>query len=281
MSMAEAYAAAMCAPQCVAQSTLRVMRNGPAPGTARGTARCVRPRGLRAMTTTPDLLDRLRRDWRHTGRDARARRGFADFAARHPDLALGGLEDFADLVGALETRGGRTVLERARIVTALLEDAGDEVVRRCLLQTLIPGVVSVCRQLRFGRGIVADPSETLAMAVSLTSELLWDWAGQSRTYAAPDLLSALRGRLRRWLLKEKAAGRLATAFDAAREPAANSSTLETRLDGFRGGSFDRLARLTYARVFEGRSLRDLAREDHCAPHTLQAELRTFALQHLL
>ncbi|MDE3065265.1 MAG: hypothetical protein KGJ36_06315 [Acidobacteriota bacterium] len=233
------------------------------------------------MTTTPDLLEQLRREWRHVGRGPQSRRSFAGFAERHGDLAIDGLSDLGEVVAALETRGGRTVIERARIVGALLEDARDPMVRRCLLQTLLPGIVSVCRQLRFGAGIVRDPAETLAVAVAFASELLCDWAGQSRAYAAPDLLSALRGRLRRWLLKEKAARRLAVAFDAAREPAEEASPLVTRLSGYRGGDFDRLARLTYARVFEGRSLRDLAREDHCAPQTLQAELRSFALEHLL
>jgi hypothetical protein len=233
------------------------------------------------MTPSPDLLEQLRREWRHVGHGAPSRASFLALSDRHRGLALNGLGDLGDVVGALETGGGRSVLERARIVTALLEDAGDPMVRRCLLQTMIPGVVSVCRQLRFGQGIVRDPAETLAVAVSLVSELIHDWAGQSRNYAAPDLLSALRGRLRRWLLKEKASARLAAAFDPSREPAAESSPLATRLEGLRGGTHDRLARLTYARVFEGRSLRELATADHCAPRTLQAELRTFALSHLL
>lgn len=233
------------------------------------------------MTTHPDLLDQLRREWRHVGRGAEARRRFARFAEAHPDLALAGLSDLGDLVGALEAHGGRSVLERARIVTALLEDAADPLVRRCLLQTLLPGIVSVCRQLRFGRGIVREPSETVAVAVALASELLHDWAGQSRAYAAPDLLSALRGRLRRWMLKEKAAARSAAAYAPLEAPARDESPLATRLEALRGGDYERLTRLTYAAVFEGRSLRELAREDHCATGTLQAELQRFALRHLL
>jgi hypothetical protein len=233
------------------------------------------------MNSSPDLLDQLRREWHRAGHAPGAARAFARFAQRHPDLALGGLVDLGDVVGALETRGGRSVLERARIVSALLQDAADPLVRRCLLQTLLPGVVSVCRQLRFGRGIVAEPSETLGVAVALASELLCDWAGESRAYAAPDLLSARRGRLRRWLLKEKEARRVVDSYARPEEPAPDASPLAARLSVYRGGSYDRLARLTYARVFEGRSLRDLAREDHSAPSTLQAELQNFALRHLI
>jgi hypothetical protein len=146
---------------------------------------------------------------------------------------------------------------------------------------MIPGIVSVCRQLRFGDGIIRDPSETLAMALGLASELLADWAGQTRQYAAPDILSALRGRLRRWLLKEKAALYAVSYFEQADEPAVEDSPLLARLSSLRGSQYDRMARLTYARVFEGRSLRELASDDCSAPVSLQAELQHFAVRHLL
>jgi hypothetical protein len=149
------------------------------------------------------------------------------------------------------------------------------------LQTLIPGIVSVCRQLRFGDGIVEDASETVGVALGLASELLTDWAGQSRQYAAPDILSALRGRLRRWLLKEKAARRAISNFDQHDEPASEASPLLARLHSFRDSKYDRIARLTYARVYEGRSLREVAAQDHSAPATLQKELQHFAVRFLI
>jgi len=202
-------------------------------------------------------------------------------AQRHPDLDLGGLNDLCDIVTLLEARGGRNVLERAEIVRALLEEAGDPEIHRALLQTLIPGIVSVCRQLRFGDGIVEDPSEAVGVALGLASELLVDWAGQSRQYAAPDILSALRGRLRRWLLKEKAARRSISNFDQHDEPATEASPLLTRLDSFRGSQYDRIARLTYARVYEGLSLREVAAQDHSSPVALQKELQHFAVRFLI
>ena len=230
---------------------------------------------------TTDIISQLRREWQRSGRSPDAVAAFARLRARHPDVNLEGLEDLYDVVRALELRGGRTVLERAEIVTALLEDAADAPVRRALLQTLVPGVVSVCRQLRFGQGIIVDPGETFAVALGFLSELLVDWAGQHRAYAAPDLLSALRGRLRRWLLKEKGAATQVSAFDVPDVAAVASSTLEARLASYRGGPEDRLARLTYARVFEGRSLRDLARVDHSSPTSLRGELQQFARRCLL
>jgi len=233
------------------------------------------------MTTNIDLLGNLRLEWRSVGRSTRARESTRRLDERHRELCLEGQEDLFDVVALLESRSGRNVLERAQIVRALLEEASDPDVHRALLQTLLPGVVSVCRQLRFGDGIIDEPSETLSMAVSLLGELLIDWAGQSRQYAAPDLLSALRGRLRRWLLKEKEAQKCVSHFDHVERAADEASPLLTRLESLRGGQHDRLARLTYARVFEGRSFRELAADDHSAPVSLQSELQHFAVRFLL
>ena len=233
------------------------------------------------MNYKTDILGQMRYEWQHVGRTPNARRAMARLSERHPQLGLEGLLDLSDVIAVLEARGGRNVLERAEIVRALLEEAGDPQIHRTLLQTLIPGIVSVCRQLRFGDGIIDDPSDTVAMALSLASELLTDWAGQSRQYAAPDLLSALRGRLRRWLLKEKVALRSVSQFDRDDEPSTESSPLLERLHSFRGSQYDRLARLTYARVYEGRSLREVAADDHSAPATLQKELQHFAVRFLI
>lgn len=232
------------------------------------------------MTPPVDLLGNLRHEWRRLGRSQSARAATRRLDERYPELDLAAQEDLCDVVALLESRSSRKVLERAAIVRALLQEASDPDVHRALLQTLLPGVVSVCRQLRFGDGIVDEPSETVAMAVSLLSELLVDWAGQSRQYAAPDLLSALRGRLRRWLLKEKEALRQVSQFEAVERAAEESSPLLTRLQSLRG-EHDRLVRLTYARVFEGRSLRELADHDHSAPVSLQSELQHFAVRYLL
>jgi hypothetical protein len=257
------------------------MKNAVILGALIVTALCRTRPVLGAMTSTTDLLGQLRREWQHVGRSREASEACERLRSRHPTVGLGVMIDLCDVVDALELRGGRTALERAEIVRALLQEAGDPMIHRALLQTLIPGIVSVCRQLRFGDGIIRDPSETLGTAVALASELLIDWAGQSRQYCAPDVLSALRGRLRRWLLKEKAAMRTLAQFDATDEPAETSSPLLARLDSYRGSQYERIARITYARVFEGRSLRELAHDDHCAPSSLQAELQHFAIRFLI
>lgn len=245
-----------------------------------GMARCARGFLLGPMTTKLDLLSNLRHEWRWIGRRPSAREAARRLDERHPHLGLGDQRDLCDVVNLCESRSGRNVVERAQIVRALLEEASDPDIHRALLQTLLPGVVSVCRQLRFGEGIIEEPSETLAMAISLLSELLVDWAGQSRAYAAPDLLSALRGRVRRWMLKEKDARHTVANFELMDRAAEEASPLLTRLESLRV-DHDRLVRLTFARVFEGRSLRELADDDHSAPVALQSELQHFAVRYLL
>lgn len=231
------------------------------------------------MTLTYDILNQLRADWHHVAHRSPSITALSRMRERHADAPLEGIGDLGDLVDALEIRGGRSVLDRARLVQFMLEDAADVDVRRALLQTLLPGIVNVCRQLRFGAG-VCEPSDTVGAAIALASELLTEWAGQSRPYAAPDILSAIRGRLRRWLLKEKAAMQSLGGLDDD-VAASDHSPLEQRLATYRGGPHDRLARLTYARVYEGRSWRDLAAADHCAPQSLQNELQRFAYRFLV
>lgn len=233
------------------------------------------------MTNDSDILGQLRQEWRYSAHTSQARRAMHRLRDRHPDVGFEGLNDLGAVVHSLDTHGGRTALERARIVSALLEDAGDPEIHRALLQTMIPGVVSVCRQLRFGDGIIEDPSETLGVALALASELMHDWAGQSRVYAAPDLLSALRCRLRRWLLKEKQARRELSGPDSDERAARTGSPLLSRLESLRDTPYERLARLTYARVFEGRSLKEVAATDHSSPVALQSELRRFAIRFLV
>ena len=233
------------------------------------------------MTTPHDHLGQLRDDWRWRCHRHASILAMAKIRERHPDEALARLADLGELVVSLDVGGGRSVIERARIAQVLLIEAANEEVRRALLQTLLPGVVSTCRQLRFGQGIVNEPHECVAAAISMLNDLIRDWAGESRPYAAPDLLSALRGRLRRWLLKEKQSRLCAVRPDDPEPAAATGSALLTRLEMLVEGPHERLARLTYQCVFAGIPLRELAREDQSSLPSLRRELQIFALAHLL
>ncbi len=170
------------------------------------------------------------------------------------------------------------MLERAAIVQAMLLDAADAEIRRALLQTLLPGVISVCRRLRFGQGVTSESGEFVGLALATATEILAQWAGEDRPYAALDVLSALRGRLRRWILREKATEPLPVPVGAgADEPV----SLDVRLAAYLGGPHERLARLTHARVVEERPWHALASAEHSSVPALQNELQFFARRYLV
>jgi hypothetical protein len=219
----------------------------------------------------------MRDEWRSVGRKTCEVTRRLD--AKYPELNLGYQSDLFDVVELCSTGSKRNVLERAKIIEVLLLEAGDKDIHRALLQTLLPGIVSTCRQLRFGEGIMIERGEMVCVAVSLMSEVVSEWAGRSRQYAGPDLLNALMGRLKRWMMKEKAA----TTFTRAEEDlrADEPSTLLTRLEGLRCPEYDRLVQLVYWRVFEGVSWREVALRDNSDPRTIQAELQSFSYHHLM
>lgn len=233
------------------------------------------------MTTHNDLLGQLRREWRRLGRSPESCLALENLKLHHPDAGFSQLHDLCDVVDALDVRSRLSVIERAEILRVLLEEASNPLVCRTLLQTLIPGIVSVCRQLKFGSGVMSEPGDVLATALSFTNELIVKWAGESRQYSAPDILSALKGRLRRWIIKERSAIRIISNFDQGDPPEAPASPLLCRLNSYYGSKYERVARITYQRVFEGRSLRELARADHSSYGSLQAELKNFAIKFLL
>jgi hypothetical protein len=229
-----------------------------------------------------DLIATMSSSFQHEGRTLAARCSFEALLDKHPDISLPGSSTLVDVIAALAPGSGLDVEGKATILRALLTESRDPLLRRTLLQALVPGAVSTCRKLRFGSGIIDDPTDVLTMALSLLNDLIGDWAGQSRQYAGPDLLSALRGRLRRWLLTEKEAQRkVADVIDDDNTPAAPASRLLGRLESLSGGQHDRLARLTFARVFEGRTWDELSASEHASPETLQRQLRAFAMKYLV
>jgi len=228
-----------------------------------------------------DVLNQLRYEWSIIGHDRESRTIWRDVQQRN-QLDFIDAEDFGALLRRLEPRGGLSVEERSFVIQVLLIEAANPTVHRALLQTLLPGLVSTCRQLQFGRGIIARPSDVVNEAIVMLSDILREWAGQSRTYAAPDILSALRGRLRRWLLREKELMRQHAGEISDQMAAPESSSLLTRLELLRAHPESKeLAELIYARVFQNVPIGELARERHVAPQTLQRQLQQFATKHLL
>src|SRR5580700_1939223 len=103
-----------------------------------------------SLTTANDILAQLRVEWRRVGRSAGARAALERLRCQSPQDIPAHVSDLAAIVAVLEPNGGLDRLHRARIVAALLLGSSDPLLRRCPLQTLLPGIVSVARKLRFG-----------------------------------------------------------------------------------------------------------------------------------
>ena len=121
--------------------------------------------------------------------------------------------------------------EAARLVRVLLREAdADPFVGRMLMQVLVPGLVSVAGKLRWGQGGEwQDGEEFFGELLATTWLVLQEWAGQDRSYAVLDLLSAVRCRMRRQLFRAKDLGGRAVALDP-QDTAERSCPAETDLE---------------------------------------------------
>lgn len=143
-------------------------------------------------------LDLLRREWAAIARSASSREAARHLRAAHPEVERLRPVDLGEVLALLEPSGGLTQVGRAELAACLLASAPDHpMIARALLQTLVPGIVSVARRLRWGEPSGDDPASFLADLITAAYELIVEWGGQRRPYAAPDLLNALRCRMRR------------------------------------------------------------------------------------
>ena len=154
---------------------------------------------LRSMTPPQNQqLDHLRAEWAGISRTPASRTAAALLAASHPSVMELAPRDLGEVVTLLEPSSRLNQVDRAHLAARLLVSAPDHpLIGRALLQTLLPGLVSVARKLRWGAGTGDDPSTFLADLITVMFELIVEWGGQDRPYAAPDLLNAARCRMRR------------------------------------------------------------------------------------
>ncbi|HEX4083167.1 MAG TPA: hypothetical protein VHX40_09410 [Acidimicrobiales bacterium] len=155
-------------------------------------------------------INRLDADWRATRRSAASKDALRQLAAAEEVVAalcLADLGDLGDLVDAL--RHPKDAADRARaarVIQAMLRSQGvHPLVPRAVLQAILPGLVSIARRLSWGAG--GDWNSGGAFFVDLLTtawEVVVEWAGDDRDYAVLDLLSAIRCRLRRQLLSQRA-----------------------------------------------------------------------------
>jgi hypothetical protein len=181
----------------------------------------------RVPTHHSELIDLLTAEWQSIGRSPGARRALARVARRDPAMAklvLGTSRHPAscptpiDLVEHMRRATGRRQREDAAgLIRVLLREAGsDPFIGRLLVQALLPGLITVASILQWGvGGEWRDSEEFFGELVSTTWLVVQEWAGQDRAYAVLDLLSAIRCRLRRQLLRSKELGNRLSPLEAA------------------------------------------------------------------
>jgi DNA-directed RNA polymerase specialized sigma24 family protein len=160
-------------------------------------------------------IAQLSAEWRGVGRSRGAIAALGQVAGRDPALGqlVLGTDGEApicrspyDLVEHMRHATGRRQREAAAgLVRILLREAGsDPLIPRTLVQALLPGLITVATKLQWGRGgDWADGDEFFSELLSTTWLTIAEWSGQDRPYAVLDLLSAIRCRLRRQLLRAK------------------------------------------------------------------------------
>jgi DNA-directed RNA polymerase specialized sigma24 family protein len=165
-------------------------------------------------------IEQLNSEWRTLGRSEGARRALHLLAERDPDVSrvVHGEDpddptpgppaclDLFDLVEHMrQATGGRGREEAAGLVRTMLREAPlDPLLVRCLIQALLPGLLTVAKRLRWGQGGEwEDGSEFFSETLSTTWMVLYEWSGQDRPYAVLDLLSAIRCRMRRQLFRAR------------------------------------------------------------------------------
>ncbi len=187
-----------------------------------------------------------------SSRTTEARRALSLLAEAEADVAALGVRDLAELVAALRQPGsvaGRA--SAARVLQAMLRSQSvHPLVPRAILQALLPGLVSVARRLSWGSGGEWEGGGAFFADVLATAwEVIVSWAGEDRDYAVLDLLSAIRCRVRRQLVKHRS-----TAATLVLDP-----DLDERGDLARGSGTTALDDL--ARAIEDLTGRGLDRAD--------------------
>jgi hypothetical protein len=164
-------------------------------------------------------IEQLNTEWRTLGRSPGALRALHLLAERDPGLSLlvhGPASGSVALPPACPTpcdlidhmrqaKGNRGREEAAALIRLMLREARiDPLVVRCLIQALLPGLLTIAARLRWGQGgDWDDGSEFFSETLSTTWMVVTDWAGQDRPYAVLDLLSAIRCRMRRRLFRAR------------------------------------------------------------------------------
>jgi hypothetical protein len=143
-------------------------------------------------------IKRLRSEWQAIGTTPQSSTAYHRLAQCEPVVARLKVGSLAELVAALSLSSGRLSRnEAAEVITAMLRSADvDALVPRAIIEALIPGLLAIPRRFDLAEGPWCDLDAFHADAVSALWELTTRWSGTHRPYAAGDLLSGVRTRLR-------------------------------------------------------------------------------------
>jgi hypothetical protein len=228
-------------------------------------------------------IEQLNTEWRTLGRSNGAVRALHRLAERDPDLSVlvhgraegGGspaIPPACPTPDALidhmrRATGKRGREEAAALIRVMLREAPiDPLVVRCLIQALLPGLLTIAARLRWGQGgDWDDGSEFFSETLSTTWMVVTDWAGEDRPYAVLDLLSAIRCRMRRQLFRARDLRQLQVQLTAGvAEPRASHTETDlevlarTLIDLRREGMRTEDVEVLYAHHVLGFSIAELA-----------------------
>lgn len=148
-------------------------------------------------------VDQLAKEWRMLGHCEGSRHAMELLRPREEVVAAlvpSATGDLGNLVDALHSprdQAGRN-LAAAGVAALLRSSSAHPLIPRALLQSLVPGLLGVARRLSWGAGGDWEGGGPFFSDLVATAwEVIVEWAGQSRPYAAGDMLSAIRCRSRR------------------------------------------------------------------------------------
>ncbi len=143
-------------------------------------------------------IRQMRREWQALGTAPASRTAYRCLAAREPVVGRLGVGDLAELVATLSPSSNRLSRdEAAGVVAAMLQSAdAHELIPRAIVQALVPGVLSLARHFEIADGPWSDLDAFFSDAISCLWEQITTWSGTWHAYAAGDLLSGARTRLR-------------------------------------------------------------------------------------
>jgi len=147
----------------------------------------------------------LRIEWQTLGTAAASHSACYRLAELEPVVEHLKAQNLAELVDALSLSSNRLSRnEAAGVLSAMLRGAGlDPLIPRAIVQALIPGVLALSSRVDLANGPWCDQDAFYAEAVSALWELTNRWAGTDHPYAAGDLLSGVRTRLRTLQITER------------------------------------------------------------------------------